>query len=263
MSWEILAAWALAAFCVLFGLCRVVAGRIDNYGIIDVLWSYSFALLVLGIAFFSDGWPVRRALIAAMVCAWSVRLGTHVLLRVIKHHPEEDARYAQLRKTWGQGFSLKMTGFFQLQAASVIFLGIPFFAICRNDAEQLSPFEVAGALVWLIAVAGEALADHQLAAFKQRPASRGRVCDEGLWRYSRHPNYFFEWCIWMGFFIFACGSPWGWVGIASPACILYLLLSVTGIPMTEEQSLRSKGDAYRRYQAVTSAFVPLPRKSHD
>jgi len=252
---------ALAVFCLLFGLCRLLAGKIDNYGIIDILWSYSFALLALGLAFAEDGWPVRRALLAAMVCVWSVRLGTHVAVRVIGHHPQEDARYGQLRQEWAQNFRSKMTGFFQLQAGSVVFLGIPFFAVCRNETPQLSPFEIAGAIVWLVGVSGEALADYQLARFKKQPTNQGKICELGLWRYSRHPNYFFEWMVWMAYFVFACGSPWGWLGFVSPACILYFLLGVTGIPMTEKQSLRSKGEAYRRYQQQTSAFVPLPRKS--
>ncbi len=252
---------ALAVFCLLFGLCRLLAGKINNYGIIDILWSYSFALLALGLAFAEDGWPVRRALLAAMVCVWSVRLGTHVAVRVIGHHPQEDPRYGQLREEWAKNFRTKMTWFFQLQAGSVVFLGIPFFAACRNEAPQLSPFEIVGAALWLIGVSGEALADHQLARFKKHPTNSAKICDLGLWRYSRHPNYFFEWTVWMGYFVFACGSPGGWLGIVSPACILYFLLGVTGIPMTEKQSLRSKGDAYRRYQTRTSAFVPLPRKS--
>jgi steroid 5-alpha reductase family enzyme len=105
------------------------------------------------------------------------------------------------------------------------------------------------------------MADAQLAAFKRAPANRGKVCDIGLWRYSRHPNYFFEWLIWVAYFIFALAAPWGWLAVVGPAGILYLLLRVTGIPMAEAQSLLSKGDAYRRYQQTTSAFVPLPRRT--
>src|SRR5208282_6572063 len=104
-------------------------------------------------------------------------------------------------------------------------------------------------------------ADRQLQRFKADPANRGALCQHGLWRYSRHPNYFFEWLVWVAYFVFACASPWGWLAAVSPACILALLLRVTGIPMTEEQSLRSKGEAYRRYQARTSAFVPLPTRA--
>lgn len=172
----------------------------------------------------------------------------------------EDGRYVQLRKDWARGFALRMGGFFQLQAASVVFLGIPFLAASANPDPSLRALEWAGAALWLVAISGEALADAQLAMFKRGPKNAGGVCDEGLWRYSRHPNYFFEWLIWVSYFVFGCASPWGWLGIMSPACILYLLLRVTGIPMTEEQSVRSRGDAYRRYQERTSAFVPMPRR---
>ncbi|MEO5959624.1 MAG: DUF1295 domain-containing protein, partial [Opitutaceae bacterium] len=123
-------------------------------------------------------------------------------------------------------------------------------------APAISPLEIGGAALWLVAIGGEALADAQLAAFKRAPANKGQVCDTGLWRASRHPNYFFEWLVWVAYFVFALASPWGWFAIVGPASILYLLLRVTGIPMTEEQSVRSKGDAYRRYQQTTSAFIP-------
>jgi steroid 5-alpha reductase family enzyme len=257
----LLSAEALAALCVVFALVYGLARWIGNYGIVDIAWSYSFGALVLIYALFGQGWPVRRALIATMVTLWSLRLGTHLLVRIARKHPEEDGRYKQLRKDWSGGFDLKMAGFFQMQALSVVFLGVPFLAACSNPDSALGAIEWAGAALWLAAISGEALADAQLAAFKRDRANAGKVCDVGLWRYSRHPNYFFEWLIWVSYFAFGCGSPWGCLGILSPACILYLLLRVTGIPMTEEQSIRSKGDAYRRYQERTSAFVPLPPRS--
>jgi len=261
MSPLLLAVVCVAVLCALFGAGRAYARRINNYGIVDILWSYAFALVAIACATCEGGWIGRRMLIAAMAVIWSLRLGTHVLVRVTKHHPAEDARYAQLRREWGDKFPSKMTGFFQLQAASVVVLCLPFFLSCRNPAAGFSLLEIAGPAVWLIGICGEALADAQLAAFKNNPANRGLICQTGLWRFSRHPNYFFEWTIWMGYFLFACGSPWGWISLTSPACILYFLLGVTGIPMTEQQSLRSKGDAYRRYQRTTSAFVPwFPQK---
>jgi steroid 5-alpha reductase family enzyme len=252
---------ALAALCALFGLVYGLARWLDNFGIVDIAWSYAFAVLAALYALLGGGWPVRRALIAALAVVWSLRLGTHLLVRIARKHPEEDGRYRQLRRDWGSGFRLKMAGFFQLQALSVVLLGIPFLAACSNPAEALSPLEWAGAALWLAAISGEALADAQLSRFKGAAGNAGAVCDSGLWRYSRHPNYFFEWLIWVSYFLFACASPWGWVGILSPACILFLLLRVTGIPATEEQSVRSKGAAYRRYQKTTSAFVPLPRRA--
>jgi steroid 5-alpha reductase family enzyme len=204
----------------------------------------------------SDAQLPRRLLVASLALVWSLRLGTHLAIRVIGHHPVEDGRYLQLRKDWSDNFVTKMFWFFQMQAVSVVLLGAAFIVAANNPASALHPLEIAGAALWLLAITGEALADAQLAAFKKNPANKGRVCAVGLWRFSRHPNYFFEWLIWVAFFVFALGSPWGWVAILGPASILYLLLRVTGIPMTEEQSLRSRGDAYRRYQQTTSAFIP-------
>jgi len=155
-----------------------------------------------------------------------------------------------------------MARFFQMQAVSVVLLAVPFLFVAINPAPTLHPLEIAGALLWAIAIGGETLADAQLAAFKREPANKGRVCTVGLWGYSRHPNYFFEWLVWVSYLVIACASPWGWIGVISPAIILYLLLRVTGIPLTEEQSVRSKGDAYRAYQRTVSAFVPwFPKKS--
>lgn len=254
----VLVAWLglAAAFAGIYVLAR----RLDNYGIVDIAWSYAFGLVAVFYAALGPGWPVRRLLIAGAVAVWSARLGTHLLIRIARHHPEEDGRYQELRRTWSGNFNVRMGLFFQLQAASVAVLALPFLWACRNPLPRLQPLEIAGAALWIVALLGEALSDAQLAAFKRDPARRGQVCDTGLWRLSRHPNYFCEWLIWMAYFVFACGSPWGWTSVLSPASILFLLLSVTGIPMTEAQSVRSKGDAYRRYQARTSAFVPwLPR----
>ena len=252
---------ALAALCILFAVVYGVARWIDNYGIVDIAWSYSFAATAIAYALLGDGAPVRRSMMAAMAVVWSLRLGTHLLIRIATKHPTEDGRYRQLRRDWGAGFDLKMAGFFQLQAASVVFLSIPFLVACTNPDPAVEWIEWAASALWIVAISGEALADAQLSLFKRKTQNTGIECDSGLWRYSRHPNYFFEWLIWVSFFLFGCASPWGYIGILSPTCILYLLLRVTGIPATEEQSLRSKGDAYRAYQRATSAFVPLPRKA--
>lgn len=258
-----LAAGCLGGLCLAFALLYVAARRLDNYGIVDIGWSYAFGAVAIAYALLGRGWAQRRVLVAAMAVVWSLRLGTHLLIRIARHHPAEDGRYRQLRQEWGAGFARRMAGFFQLQAASVVLLAIPFLAAAMNPAPRLAALEYGGAGLWLVAISGEALADAQLARFKRSGGSLGPVCDVGLWRYSRHPNYFFEWLTWVAFALFAGASPWGWLGLLSPACMLYLLLRVTGIPATEEQSLRSKGDAYRRYQARTSVFIPLPpRPSH-
>jgi steroid 5-alpha reductase family enzyme len=258
MNAIVLSAGALFGLCALFLVVYAVARQIDNFGIVDIAWSFSFGLVALGYGLLGAGWPVRRAIMASMVLLWSFRLGIHLLVRIAHKHPEEDGRYRQLRKDWGRSFRMKMAAFFQLQALSVVLLAIPFLASCSNSGRELKAFEWCGAALWLAAIVGEALADSQLSRFKRTQKNPAAVCDVGLWRFSRHPNYFFEWLVWVAFFLFACASPWGWIGILSPACILYLLLRVTGIPYTEQQSIRTKGDAFRRYQERTSAFVPLP-----
>lgn len=252
---------ALAGLCALFAVLYLVARRLDNYGVVDVVWSYAFAPVAWFYAAAAPGWLPRRLLVATLVTLWAARLGTHLLRRVASHHPVEDGRYVQLRRDWAANFGPKMFGFFQLQAASVALLSLPYLFPAANSAPSFRSLEIAGALLWLVALAGESLADAQLAAFKRDSANRGRVCDRGLWCYSRHPNYFFEWLVWVAYALIATESPWGWLGLIAPLSILYLLLRITGIPLTEEQTLRSKGEAYRRYQQTTSAFVPwFPKK---
>lgn len=256
MSPALLVFSALAVLSLAFALLYALARRIDNYGIVDIAWSYAFGLLAAFYAWQGDGWRGRRLAIAAMALIWSGRLGTHLAVRVLSQHPHEDGRYRRLREDWGGRFAAKMFWFFQLQALSVVLLGAAFLLPSLNTTPDFHALEVGGMALWLVAISGEALADAQLEAFTRDPANREKVCSAGLWRYSRHPNYFFEWLTWVAYFVFALASLWGWVAILGPIVILWLLLRVTGIPMTEEQSLRSRGEAYRRYQRTTSAFVP-------
>ena len=257
-TWLVVA--ALIANCVMFAALFWLARRINNYGIVDIAWSYSFGLLAIFYACTMNGWLPRRVLLATLAVVWSARLSTHLAIRITRHHPTEDTRYQQLRRDWAVHFPFKMFVFFQLQAASVIVLGASFLLAARNPSPEFHFLEIIAVFLWGFAWCGEALADWQLAAFKRAPENGNRVCDVGLWRYSRHPNYFFEWMIWVAFAVFALSSPFGWLGIVGPVSILWLLLRVTGIPMTEAQSLRSRGDDYRRYQNSTSAFLPLPRR---
>jgi steroid 5-alpha reductase family enzyme len=182
-----------------------------------------------------------------------------LLTRVIGQ-PEE-GRYVQLRKEWKTNLPLRFLFFFEFQALLDVVLSLPFLLACLNTRAPLGTVEKVGAGIWLFGILGEAIADQQLNVFKKNPANKGKTFRAGLWKYSRHPNYFFEWLIWVGYAVFAIGSPWGWLGLLSPALILYFLLGVTGIPATEEQALRSRGVEYRAYQRTTSAFVPwFPKK---
>jgi steroid 5-alpha reductase family enzyme len=253
---------ALLVCAAVFAASYRVARRIDNYGIVDIVWSYAFGLVALLYAALAAGWLPRRVLIAALVTTWSLRLGTYLYRRVMGHHPEEDGRYREMRTRWAGHFHVEMFKFYQFQALSVVILATPFLlALGRAEPRFLLLDWLALGLV-LAAQAGESVADAQLAAFKKDPANRGRVCEVGLWATSRHPNYFFVFLTWLGFSLFALPASWGWLGLIAPAAILYLLLFVTGIPMTEAQALRSKGEAYRDYQSRVSPFIPwFPRRT--
>jgi len=240
----------------------LAALRINNLGIVDIAWSIGFLPVALFFAALAHGDPWRRGLVAGMAGLWSLRLAIHVGVRVAAHHPREDVRYGKLRADWGAGLKRRTFWFFQLQAGILAALSTVFLVPCLNAKPGITPLEWAGLVIWLGALAGETEADRQLKRFKANPANAGRICRAGLWNYSRHPNYFFEWIVWVGFFVFAWDSPGGCFTVLCPALMLFFLLRVTGIPLTEELSVRNKGDAYRQYQRTTSAFVPWFKKKN-
>jgi steroid 5-alpha reductase family enzyme len=245
---------ALALALLAFGGVWAISVRVRNYGFLDVAWSYGVLVLAPIYAACGPGTPERKWLLATLGALWSGRLGTHVLLRVLRHHPQEDQRYETLRNRWpGPGMFLV---FFEIQAITVVIFSIPFLLAAFNRAPHLRTVEIAGMAVALISIGGEALADWQLSSFKKTATADEPVCQRGLWRFSRHPNYFFESLVWWGFFLFALGSPWGWTTIICPLLMLWFLFRVTGIPLTEAYALKNKGDAYRVYQRTTSAFLP-------
>jgi len=266
-----MSAAALAFGIVEMTVTWLVARRLRNNGIVDIVWSAGFAPLALLYFFVSSsgnrefGPCPRWIAITTMVVVWSLRLGSHLFVRVRAHHPQEDVRYAKLREIWGAATNKKMLGFFQLQGAFQVVLSFPVMLTILDGGRFASGFGLGisgclGVTFWIVGLLGESLADRQLARFRADPANRGKVCQAGLWNCSRHPNYFFEWLVWVGYAVFALGSPWGWLGLIAPTLMLHFLLNVTGIPMTEELSLQSKGDAYRAYQRTTSAFVPWFKK---
>jgi steroid 5-alpha reductase family enzyme len=251
---------ALVLVCITMSVTWIMSQKLNNAGIVDVTWSYNFLIVVMVYLALADGYCPRKLLITALVSAWSFRLGTHLLIRVGGHIKTEDGRYLQLRKEWASNLQLKFFLFFQFQGLLNIILSIPFLLICLNIKTEITLLEWIGAGVWTLAFLGESLADWQLKHFKSKAENAGKVCTEGLWNYSRHPNYFFEWLIWVAYFIMALSAPWGWISIVCPILMLHFLYRVTGIPMTEEQALRSKGELYKAYQKSTSAFVPWFKK---
>jgi steroid 5-alpha reductase family enzyme len=250
--------WGTAIVCTLMVALWFAQRRTGNAGIVDAGWAAGIAALAILYAAHSNATAHRTALAAGMAAVWGARLAAHLLRRVM--NGPEDGRYADLRRQWGTGAQRHLFFFFQVQALACVVLSVPFLIPMFNSSPGLSFAEYAGVGLWFAGMAGEWLADLQLRRFKSDPANRGKVCSTGLWRYSRHPNYFFEWVIWTGFSVFALGSPFGYAALYAPFLILYFLLRATGVPPAEAQALRTKGDAYRRYQRTTSRFLPwFPR----
>jgi steroid 5-alpha reductase family enzyme len=237
-----------------FGCVWVLSVRKHDYGFLDIAWSLSIAVLAPIYALLGSGNPARKLAFTAIGVAWSLRLGLYILVRVWRQHPKEDQRYRTLREKWrGPGRFLL---FFELQALIAVVFSVPFAMAALNPRPSLGLWELSALALALCATAGEATADWQAQRFKRNPANKLAIVNVGLWRYSRHPNYFFESLVWWGFFIAALDSPYGWLTVVCPLLMLHILLNVTGIPLTEKHSLETRGEAYRQYQRTTSRFIP-------
>jgi steroid 5-alpha reductase family enzyme len=235
--------------------------REGNAGWVDVFWTFAtgFAALAGAMSPVSpDGYWARRCLVAVLIGVWTIRLASHLRTRVLTR--PEDARYAGFRRDWGTEFQPRLFWLLQIQAAAALPLAFAVTLGARQPAPAFQFSDIAALAVCALALGGEALADRQLARFVADPANKARVCDRGLWAWSRHPNYFFEllgWCAWP-LFAFSPDWPIGWLAWLAPALMYWLLVHVSGIPPLERVMLASKGDAYRAYQRRTSAFFPLP-----
>jgi steroid 5-alpha reductase family enzyme len=226
----------------------------------DLIWPIGQILSAATYTLMGEGFWLRRLILMIMVAGWGLRLAWHLFDRYW-YSSQDDKRYDDLKQKWGsENVDLKFLAFFLFHALIVILLSSPFLVSSINPIPFISAWEVFGIVLWVIALAGETAADYQLQKFTRNPANQGKICDIGLWRYSRHPNYFFEALVWIAFFIFAMGSPFGFLTIYCPLVVLFLILKVSGIPPTEAESLRSKGDAYIDYKRRTSAFIPMPPK---
>lgn len=256
-------AMAGAAYIVSFGIMFVawviyVFRRKAN--IVDVGWAAAFIATAWAYLFIGNGYAPKRWVIALMVTIWAARLGKYMADRYFSL--SEDIRYTDMRDKWGgDSGNILFLMMFLFQGFLVVLLSLPFFIVSFRSTSMWSGWELSGFLVWALGLAGESLADLQLSRFKADEANNGKVCEVGLWYYSRHPNYFFEWIVWIGFFVFAFASPGGWVAVVSPIIMFGMLTLGSGIPLNEAAALRSKGDAYRVYQRTTQPFFPwFPKK---
>lgn len=259
MSATSLLLWGTLGISVGMVVLWLVQLRTRDAGIVDVGWSFALGLLAAWAALGGTGDRARRILLVVLAGGWALRLGIFLLRdRVLSG--EEDGRYQMLRESWGRRQQPCMFVLFQAQALIAALFAIPFLVVAFNP-RPLGALDLLAVVIWLVSVGGESLADRQLARFKAQPSNRGRTCRDGLWAYSRHPNYFFEWIHWFTYVVLAVGAPAWWLSLLGPAAMLMFLLRLTGIPYTEKRALMTRGEDYARYQREVSAFVPwFPRK---
>ena len=250
-------AWLLCAAIQL--VLWLVQERTRNAGIVDVGWAGSFTAVAGLFGLTASASRGSYLPLGIVVVLWSTRLSSHLVARGAATASEE-GRYVTLRQRWALRASKRFFAFFQAQAALAAVLSSAFVVPFVAEPWDGGVVRGLGVLLALTGVGGEAIADAQLARWKQEPMHRGKVCDTGLWKYSRHPNYFFEWCVWIGFAVYGLAYHGGWIAFAGQAIILASIFGVTGIPPTERQAIQSKGEAYRQYQRRVSKFVPWPPK---
>lgn len=248
--WILLVVWVVAALMMSAGWYW--QRRHANAGIVDVLWSCGMAGAAVLFALVGPGAAAPRTLLGVLGGLWGLRLAWHLWRRV--GHEPEDGRYRALRERW-QGSQLRFFAMFQFQAMMIPIFALPFLAASTNPVTAPGWLLVA-VLIWLLGVGGEALADAQLARFKAAAGQRGKTCRRGLWGACRHPNYFFEWLQWFAYVALAAVAPLWWLAWSGPVLMFLFLRFISGIPFTEQQALRTRGDDYRAYQRSTPLFFP-------
>jgi len=246
---------------ILVPLAIVFAGlwwrqrRTGNATSVDAAWSAAIGVIGVGAAVFGGGSPVQRLTVGLLAYAWSGRLTWHLLRDRVFGRAVEDGRYRAMREHWGPSANRNFFWFYQAQALAALGVAAPFLFLAQHEAPALSAVQVVGLVVAVLAQAAESLADRQLAAHRRAPGQQHLACRRGLWRFSRHPNYFFEWLTWCGVGLVAAPAL-GWLAMLQPAAMFVLVRFVSGVPFTERQALKSRGCDYRRYMAETSVFVP-------
>jgi steroid 5-alpha reductase family enzyme len=248
MTGIMVAAWA-------FGLAR------RNGGWTDVFWTFGSGVVLIGAALGAGAWPPspRQWLVAGFVLIWTLRLGLYLAPRVANH--PEDRRYAAFREQWGAHYRLNMLWVTLPQAPATALLALSVILAAARPG-PLEARDGAAAAIFLAAIAFEGMADAQMKRFRADPANRGGVIDTGLWAWSRHPNYFFQWVGWAAYPLMALDldHPITWLSFAAPFVMYVLLRHVSGVPPLEAAMLKSRGEAFRDYQRRVSVFVPLPPK---
>lgn len=257
--WQIMGLNFSAVFLMML-IGWLISLKFRNVTVVDSLWGLGFVLIAWITFSLSGGFEDRKALIAILVTLWGMRLSLYLSRR--NWGKGEDPRYGQWRQKSGERFWwVSLFKVFILQAVFLWTISLVLqFGQFSSEPARLGWLDLLGTFIWLVGFFFEAVGDWQLARFKSNPANKGLVMDRGLWAYTRHPNYFGEFLIWWGFFVITFSSPDNWWTVISPVIVTFVLLKMTGIPLTENATKKSR-PGYEEYVKRTRAFVPwIPRK---
>jgi steroid 5-alpha reductase family enzyme len=249
----------LGLILALATLVWLLSVKLGDASIADVYWGTGFVILAWLYGLLSAATTTRSWLVVALITLWGARLSLHIFLR--NRGNGEDPRYRAMRERRGPGFWWQsLFTVFWLQGAILWLVSMPIFFAMRARPASLTAIDGVGIVFCAIGLAFEVIGDYQLKRFKADPANRGQVLDRGLWRYTRHPNYFGDATLWWGMYLIACATPGGWRTMLSPALMLFLLMRVSGVTLLEA-GLRESRPGYRDYITRTSSFVPwFPRR---
>ncbi len=245
---------------VLMTLVWLVSLRLKNTSIVDIIWGFGFVLVNWVVFFISqENYPVRSWILNILVTLWGLRLTLHILIR--NFGKPEDFRYAAWRREHGKKwwwYSYFQT--FLLQGTLMFLISVPLIHTQSiATPPQIGVLEIVGILLWAIGFFFEAVGDFQLEQFKKNPQNKGKLLNTGVWRFTRHPNYFGDSAQWWGFYLIAAGSSFGFLTIFSPIIMTYFLIKVSGVAMLEK-SMADRKPGYREYMQTTNAFIPwFPR----
>jgi steroid 5-alpha reductase family enzyme len=249
-------AWAAVAVAVVMVGAWVISLLIRDVSIVDPVWGFAFVVVGVVVAATADGCLGRRWLLAAMVAVWGLRLGGYLLVRKLGDR-EEDRRYQKMRERKGDAFPVwSLVMIFGLQGLLVLIVSLPV-QVAATRGGSLSAWAVPGVVVWAIGLFFEAVGDEQMRRFKADPDNQGQVMDRGLWRYTRHPNYFGDFCVWWGLWLVALTAGGAWWTFVGPVVMSILLIRVSGAALLEKD-IGERRPAYRDYIERTSGFIPRP-----
>jgi len=248
---------------ILSGFISVIVLMLVAWGIylftrvgslVDLFWALGFVVLMLVYYNLGEHSSLAAQIMLTLGLLWALRLFAYLFF-YRDSVMVEDPRYTQLSSTWKIRKSLGFLSNYLLQGALMLLISSPFM-IAFSDLVQFGAFFWVGAVIVVIGLVNEAIADMQLTHFKRSKHRQGnKVCQNGWWKYSRHPNYFFDWLTWLGFAVMTLAHPWGWVALISPLTLLFVFVGIT-INITEQHALVSRGEEYAQYQLTTSKFFP-------